>query len=325
MRRHHRLVVFATVAGAAMVVGGWVMQGTDYIPGFLLQIGSTLVLLVPITLLERRLTNTEQNTEELNRGLRRVGEQLNRTAQQVSELQRPSVEEGFTHREAALSDAESRRDQSSVLRALREARLIGAVSEHGVRVAPEGSRCCLRFRLPDDDRHGGGDRSPVRVRLESEDGTEVSAWEEWKPGEPERRVCRRLDAAARAGGLDSERLSGLPVDGLITLLRLAAQARSGDGRDLGAVVQLVTPDWVVSDEGLYARTLPYKIPRAAIDRDLSDAALTRYRDHHAPLADHAELAMAMQLARVGYRAALQRSGPADGSPAGPSVDPDPAV
>ncbi|MFD0532421.1 hypothetical protein [Kitasatospora arboriphila] len=279
-----------------MVVAGWLIQGADYVPGFLLQIGSTLVLIVPIALLERRLTGTEQNTEALGRELREVGEQLGRTAEQVQQLGRLSLEDGFSQRDAALREAESRPGQQSVARALREAQTIGAVSAKGVRVAPEGHPDSLRFRPV------AGSREGLDVRVESPDGAKVSDWQAWRPGEHDRKVCRRLDAAARTAGLEPQRLAALPVSSLIALVRLAVSRHSGEGRDLGAVVQAATAEWVVSDEGLYGRQLPYRIPRQVLERELAPAELDTYRARNTPLADPAGLATAVACARAAYRA-----------------------
>jgi hypothetical protein len=93
----------------------------------------------------------------------------------------------------------------------------------------------------------------------------------------------------------------LPIEQLVTLLRLAVASHTGDGRDLGAVVELADEEWVVSDDGLYGRPWPCRVPRALIVGGAADE-ITRYCVRNAPLADPADLADALATARAAYGA-----------------------
>ncbi|QWB25043.1 MULTISPECIES: hypothetical protein [Streptomyces] len=305
MRHQHWMIWLATGLGAGMVAGGWLMDGLAYVPGFLLEIGVTLLLLVPIALLEQRLRQTERQTRELNEGLRRVDQQVRRTAEEVQRLGQASVDGGFSEREAALAAAAGRRDQPSIRRALEQAHETGAVSSDGVRVRPAGlDDARLRFRPARDPR----DAVVVRVEAEVSGATVTSAWEPWRPGENARRLCRRLNALAVGLGAGGPGMQHLPFEELVTLLRLAVTSHTGDGRDLGAVIELANEEWVVSDDGLYGRPWPYRVPRALIVGD-SAGEVAQYGVRNAPLADPARLADALAIARVAYRA-----GPGTGPP-----------
>ncbi|MFC9910575.1 hypothetical protein [Streptomyces sp. NPDC059862] len=298
MMRQHWVVWAATGVGASMIMGGWLMDGAAYTPGFLLEVGVTLLLVIPLAVLERRLRRAEEHTQALNQGLARMNEQVRRTAEQVRQLSRMSVDDGYSEREAALRAAESRRDQQSVRQALREAHAVGAVSAGGVRVRAEGpTGARLRFRVADD----APTMVAVRVEAASGDTVTASSWQLWKPGENERRMCRRLNTVAQEIGADGAGIQRLPLDQLAALLRLAVEAHTGDGRDLGTVVELADAEWVVSDDGLYGRSRPYRIPRDLITRDRAADALSSYRARNAPLADPAQLAAAVAVARTAYR------------------------
>ncbi|UUU30942.1 hypothetical protein JIX56_14065 [Streptomyces sp. CA-210063] len=296
--RRQWVVWAASGVGAGLITGGWLMDGAAYTPGFLLEVGVTLLLVIPIAVLERRLQRAEENTQALNQGLARMNEQMRRTAEQVRHLSRMTVDDGYNEREAALRAAESRRDQQSIRQALRDAHAIGAVSAGGVRVRAEGPTAArLRFRVADD--------APavvaVRIEAEADDTVTASPWQLWKAGDNERRICRRLNTVAQGLGADGVGIQRLPLDQLAALLRLAVEAHTGDGRDLGTVIELADTEWVVSDDGLYGRSRPYRIPRDLITRDPAADAIGPYRARNAPLADPAQLAAAVTVARTAYR------------------------
>jgi hypothetical protein len=298
MLRRQWVVWAATGLGACLITGGWLMEGAAYTPGFLLEVGVTLFLVIPMAVLERRLQRAEEHTQTLNQNLARMNEQVRRTAEQVRQLSRMSVDEGYSERESALRAAESRRDQRSVQQALREAHAVGAVSARGVRVRTEGLTATrLRFRVADD----APTMVAVRVEVESGDTVTASPWQLWKPGENERRICRRLNTMAQEIGADGAGIQRLPLAQLAALLRLAVEAHTGDGRDLGTVIELADAEWVVSDDGLYGRSRPYRIPRDLITRDHAADAIGPYRARNAPLADPAQLAAAVAVARTAYR------------------------
>lgn len=296
MRRLHWLLWLVTGLGAGMIAAGWILDGSaDYTPNFLLQIGSTLFLLVPIAVLEQRLHRTEQHTRAIDEGLRRVDQQVRRTAEEVQRLGRTSteVEDGYGARESALVTAESRRDQTSVRQALDRAREVGAVSPHGVRVPASGlTPARLRFRPAD------GTPGEVQVRLEAPD--RVSGWQSWRQGENPRRLIRRITTLARELQIPGQGLTRLPLEELVALLRLAVASHTGDGRDLGSVIEVADEEWVISEDGLYARLWPYRIPREVLLEGTE--ALGPYRVSNAPLADPIRLMRAAELAREAYGA-----------------------
>src|SRR5947209_2501782 len=53
-----------TVVGIALVGAGWSIQGTSYVPGLLMQLGTSMMLLVPLALLGFMLEDRIRHAEE---------------------------------------------------------------------------------------------------------------------------------------------------------------------------------------------------------------------------------------------------------------------
>lgn len=284
-------VTAATIVGVAMIASGWLVQGTDYVPSVLLEIGATLILVVPIAFLERRL-------QETGRQLQGVRDRLQRTADEVHRLRQSSVEESYDDREDVLRAAEQQGTQSTIQQALYMATAARAVSRDGVRVPINGLAARMRFRLGDQAAP-----DTLWIRFEPLNVPEASPWRAWDAGENDRKLMRRLNRDARAMGFGDVVLRDLPLGQLAALLREAVEGRTGNKRDIGTVIELATEKWAISHEGLYGRTGPYFISREDVNNLASSPEdLRQYRAENFPSLDLAELTLAMDRARAAYGA-----------------------
>jgi hypothetical protein len=237
--RHLLLVVLATVVGVAMVVAGWLIQGRDYVPGLLLQVGTSLALLVPLlalgSIIEQRLA----------RDLADVKSQVRETTVQLAslgQLTREGLRDRQRSRDLLLQQAERGPTPQRLAPLLREAAELGAVVATGPRVRLGRRATWLRFHATGDDIdvtvEGRGGRPTARVA--------------WTPAESPQTLARRIDEKIGDAGAQSV-LPELTValERLVTTLRVAIAARTGESRyDLGAVVELPNDQWAITEDGL---------------------------------------------------------------------------
>jgi hypothetical protein len=235
-----------TLAGITLVVIGWAIQGQAYIPGLLMQLGTSMMLLVPLALLGFVLENR----------MRRAEEQIRATAAQIDALTavtRQQLSEHRRQREDLLNAAQRDPTQGTVRVLLGEAAEIGAIVPSGVRVVLPGSLLRLRFR-PD-----GAD---VIAQAEEPDGTILGSVP-WHAGESVGLFAKRL-----AGGLRTlDRYPGdksfdpsAVLQQLLKVIRLGIEARSGErGRDLGPLIEMPNEQWAISSDGLFSLQRPYHI------------------------------------------------------------------
>jgi hypothetical protein len=236
-----------TVVGVTLVAVGWVIQGRAYVPGLMMQLGTSMMLLVPLALLGFVLENRMRQAEQQ---IRATAAQLDAltavTRQQLSEHQRK--------REELLDAAERDPTQSMLRLLLGEAAEIGAIVSVGPRVPLPGSALRLRFRP---------DGTDVVAQVEEPDGT-VLGFVPWHTKESADAFAKRLAGDLRA-------LGRYPGDGafdpsamlqqLLKVLRLGIDARSGErGHDLGPLIEVPNEHWAISSEGLFSLQRPYHIP-----------------------------------------------------------------
>jgi hypothetical protein len=240
-----------TIVGILLVAWGWVLQGSSYTPGLLMQLGCSLMLLVPLALLGFVLEGR----------MRRAEEQIRATAAQIDALTAVTKQRLADHqrqRDELLDAAQHDPTQGAVLVLLREAVEIGAVDSFGLRIVLPGTSQRLRFRPDGND---------VFAQVEEIDGrarTSVS----WHSGESAASFAGRLVSVLR--DLDS-----YPGDGnfdpsavlreLLETIKIGIEARSGvRGHDLGALIELPNEQWAISADGLFSLQRPYHIPAQRI-------------------------------------------------------------
>jgi hypothetical protein len=178
----HDLVVpvVATLTGLAMVLGGWALQGAEYLPTMLLQLGSSLVLVVPLLLLGRllegRMRRTEKRTELISSSLADVHAQMRQTAAELDALGRvtlKTVVDRHERRRLLLEEAARDPTHEHVRLLLTDAAHIRAIDIGGVRVRAHEGALWLRFC-------SGANAQEVAVIAEARDGTTRTevAWRE---------------------------------------------------------------------------------------------------------------------------------------------------
>jgi uncharacterized membrane protein len=236
-----------TVAGITLVASGWVIQGQAYVPGLLMQLGTSMMLLVPLALLGFILENR----------MRRAEEQIRATAAQLDTLTAVTRQRLAEHRQQRedLFSAANRNPTQEMLRSLLgEAVEVGAIAAGGARVQLPGHPIRVRFR-PDD--------ADVAAQAEEPDGTALGLVP-WHAGEPvtifAERLAARLRAVDRYPGDSSFDPTAL-LQRLLKLVQLGIEARTGErARDLGPLIETPNEQWAISSEGLFSLQRPYHIP-----------------------------------------------------------------
>jgi hypothetical protein len=235
-----------TFAGITLVAAGWVIQGRAYVPGLLMQLGTALMLLVPLALLGFVLENR----------MRRAEEQIRATAAQLDTLTaatRQQLSEHRRQREELFGAAKQDPAQGMIRALLDEAVQIGAIVPEGARVQMPGSQLRLRFRP---------DGTDVMVQVEELDGSILGAVP-WHSGEDARVFAQRLAAHLQA----SDRYPGdtsfdptAVLQKLLKLVQLGVESRTGERpRDFGPLIEIPNEQWAISADGLFSLQRPYRI------------------------------------------------------------------
>jgi hypothetical protein len=236
-----------TLVGITLVAAGWVIQGSSYVPGLLMQLGASMMLLVPLALLGFMLENRIRRAEE---EIRATVTQLDTltavTRQQLSGLRR--------QREDLFGAAQRDLGQGMVSVLLSEALETGAVVPAGARVALPGSTLRLRFRP---------DGTDVAARVEELDGTVLGSVP-WHAGEPASAFATRLATELRAMSRypgDSAFDPAAVLQRLLKVVQLGIEARTGErSHDLGPLIEVPNDQWAISSDGLFSLARPYHIP-----------------------------------------------------------------
>ena len=235
-----------TAVGVTLVAAGWVMQGLAYVPGLLMQLGTSMMLLVPLALLGF----------VLERRMRRAEEQIRATAAQLDNLTAATREQLSEHRrqrEELFGAAKQDPAQAKIRVLLDEAVQIGAIVPEGARVQMPGSQLRLRFRP---------DGTDILVRVEELDGSNFGAVP-WHTGEEAkifaRRLVTHLQAADRYPG-DTSFDPTTVLQKLLKLIQLGVESRTGERpRDLGPLIEIPNEQWAISGDGLFSLQRPYRI------------------------------------------------------------------
>jgi hypothetical protein len=247
--------VAATAAGLAMIGWGWLLQGRDYLPDLLLQVGSSLVLLVPLVLLgwmlEARMRRTEDRAHDIASGLAEIRSQVD----DLGEATRSLIRSERADWEDAIEKARRAPDQETIAGLLRDAATLSVVASEGVRVGVPHTDLRLRF-VP-------GPAAEVPLVLEEAGGTQVSELT-WRPGEPFQVVARSVAemlVARDAYPGDDDYDSGRLVMALLDVIEAGVAARTGRlPHPLGPLIELPNPQWAIASDGLHCRVRKYHIP-----------------------------------------------------------------
>jgi len=235
-----------TAVGIALVALGWSIQGSSYLPGLLMQLGTSMMLLVPLALLGLMLEDRIRHTEE---ELRTTAARL----ETLTAVTRERLAAGRQQRDR-LYETAKRAPQQHLLRALIEdAMEIGAIDPLGARVQVPGTSMRLRFRRQD---------SSIQVQVEELDGSPLAhlAWDEGETPETfTQRLAGQLKAINRYPG-DADYDPATILRRLLETVHLGVRARTGEhSDDVGHLIEVPNEHWVVSSEGLYSLQHHYHI------------------------------------------------------------------
>ncbi len=236
-----------TIVGIVLVSAGWIIQGPTYLPGLLMQLGTSMMLLVPLALLGFMLENRIRGAEE----------ELRATAARLDTLTAVTRERLATSRRRRDEMFEAARRvpaQDRIRALLDDAVQIGAIDPLGVRVLVPGTSLRLRFAQYD---------SNVQASVEEQDGTPLGqlAWNDGESAEDfSQRLAERLRTLDRYPG-DVSFDPAIVLQRLLEIAQLGIHARTGEHpHDLGHLIEIPNKQWAISAEGLFSLDRYYHIP-----------------------------------------------------------------
>jgi hypothetical protein len=285
------IMLALVIGGAAMVF--WGSREDSYFAAALLEIGAALFLGIPLLLLER-VMNTRMS--EVQRAAKAAQESIHSVETKVQTVQQDVKEARTAIDELGRATAErisaARAEDSRAIQALRHdpsetnvwgllnrAQDLEALDPLGVRVSLPGTPFRVRFgALPPDP--AARRAAVVRLAVETPDGDELAADEEWSAAEPAAdaltRLARELQRAGKYPG-DARFDATLLFERLASTLETVLALRTGGrrGAQLGAVVELIG-EWALTVQGL-----------EHVDDDRRDVSADKLRT--SPAAARAEL------------------------------------
>lgn len=256
------LAVLATLGGMGMIAAGWIISGGAYLPDVLLQVGSSLVLVVPLVWLgwtiEVRLRRTEQRTTSIATELTGVRQAVARL-DDVGAATRARLEESRDHLQEVLQAAEEQPTGENLARLMQMSAGASVVSGDGVRGRISGTELRLRLTLADDEG--------VRIAIEHPDGTPIDRLE-WPPQSPADTVSEDVAGALTAHNLypgDQHYDASATLRAVLDTVRAGIVARTGPTpRLLGPLTEIPGRQWAVAADGLYCLDRDYHIPAARL-------------------------------------------------------------
>jgi hypothetical protein len=264
-RREIVILSAAAALGAGMVAGGWVILGSSYVPDLLLQVGSSLVLVIPLLFLgrvmESRLRRTEERTRSISASLIDIRSRVDETAMRLDELGALTSQDMARQHAEDLQAADVAEEQFSRV-SLRDLvqRAIDrrAIAPDGVRVRVPGTEWWLRLRT-DSTRPA---EPTLNCVLEDRSGiTAVTL--NWAEGQTAAEVTVRLaEELLVRGGYPSEAVFEVSTlfRGLLHTIRTGIQGQASDANRLGPLIELPNDQWAIATDGLYSLAWPYHIP-----------------------------------------------------------------
>lgn len=240
-----------TAAGLALVALGWSIQGSSYLPGLFMQLGTSMMLLVPLALLGLMLEDRIRHTEE---ELRATAARL----ETLTAVTREGLAAGRQQRDTLYERAKRTPQQDMVRALINDATEIGAIDPLGARVLVPGTSLRLRFRQQDNS---------IQVQVEELDGSAVAhlAWNEGESPETfAQHLAKQLRIINRYPG-DAYYDPTTILRQLLETVHLGVRARTGEHfDDLGHLIEVPNDHWAVSSEGLYSLQHHYHIPTQSL-------------------------------------------------------------
>jgi hypothetical protein len=280
--------------GTALIVAGWLAERHRYLSSLLLQAGLTVLLVLPLLLLERlfehRITESETRTARevggVTRDVEAVSAQLAETRRSLADL---NAETGGRLKEAAdaetalVAAARSEPNFETIRHLFRRADQLHAISDDGLRVGFPGQWERVRFRYLSvvAPQAVGGEPQPVFfLIIEDPTGKSTAVQIVWPADQsPADALVALADAWKRAGSypgdaaIDAERIFGRLIDSLG--VAISSRRTAGDGQ-LSPLVELLSPTWAMTDFGLEHVPMYYPIPRSEL---IKPEDLAHWRTH----------------------------------------------
>ncbi|WP_242907447.1 hypothetical protein [Actinomadura terrae] len=239
-----------TLLGFALVIVGWIIQGSAYLPSLLLEAGASMMLVVPLALLDLLLAKRLHRAEEQIRATVSLLDMLNSAT-------RTMLAEGRQRRNELLDAARQNPVQAMVRILLQEAQEVGAVVPEGVRVQVPGTTLRLRFCMVENDA--------VRIYLEEAEGARLRDFR-WEADETGTDFSTRLASILqdRYPGDSNFNPSGV-LQRLLTVIQIGLEGRTGEHPyDFGPVIEIPNEQWLISSDGLFSLQRNYNIPTSRI-------------------------------------------------------------
>jgi len=274
------VAVVVTLASAGILVWSWVCQTSTWESGFLVQVGSTLVLAAPLVvvgrLIERRLdtvgTRQEQiaqgqqatasKVDQLSEDVARTQEDLRLTREQLRQVVRDRVAAQRAEDSARFGELGQRPSRDSVLDSLNRAHELNLISASGCRVSLFGTGAYLRFLTVYSGLNSN--RALEIILIAEHINADMFDQMRWEDGQTAADVAVAVaEMMQRADIYPGDRTfdAGKIFEDLAKLLQLVhgKVASSGGAFSLNYVIQACWPQWVVTDNGVYCIEYPYEV------------------------------------------------------------------
>lgn len=305
--RGRGLLIFLLIALGVGAIGVGLALASDaeeYASSSLLEIGATLLLVVPLVFVERALerrvervrSSTEESVGKVEEDVQTLRDEVGEATSGIGELRAEfldQVGQRREHDESAVTEAREAISWESVAALLDRAESLSGVSGAGVRVKLPHAWDRVRFRQVRAEPPAGEEYEPmIWISVENVGGEDTGIKTIWKPGEKAIDPLLRLAEAWQKQGtypgdsiLDPDHLFGSLVDALATAIRSRTNERGAEA--LHPLIEKINDKWAITDFGLeYLGQPEYPIKKEDILRDPAIA-----REHMLEktwVADHAD-------------------------------------
>lgn len=252
----------ATLLGVGAVIVGGLVSGEGYISNLLLQVGSSLVLLIPLVLLGRviedRIKEADTRTREVSQQIADVAHDVQQTADQVDAIGRLTRE----RLREAQSDLDDQLLMAEVDPSQHNIAVVLAAATDARALSPAG----LRFRLGPLTDHWlrfslDGSRSATLLTVESRD-TALATRIVWHNSTPAQALFATLTSEMRTFEVGVEEIdSSAILRRLIGDIKVAlSRVEHGDVQRWGPLIEIVGANWAVATGGLCRLDRHFGIP-----------------------------------------------------------------
>jgi hypothetical protein len=273
--------------GVLLIAAGWSLTAEAYLSSLLLELGATVLLLLPLLWIERifeqRVERGEARTRsqvaEVSSEVADVSEVLAKTRQSVADLQEQlsSRLQETANADAGLVERAKSDVSFDTLAALfRRAAEVNALSDRGLRVVVPGQWERLRFRHAFVES-----QRALWLSVEGPAGNDIGVATLWRAGEGAvDAMAAIVEAWVRNGSypgdgaMDAQRI----FERLLLTLEVAIRGRRARGEtQLHPVVELPSTTWAMTDYGLENLLEDYyAIPGGEL---ATDEGLQHWRQH----------------------------------------------